>query len=223
MKEIKLGYKDYTVTDATYDKIVALVQNERVCKSCQQTYTGENPEVLKNRCLSCVKKSTKLEYIGKHNLLTSLHYCFKDTDGYISTASESAESLSRTVNGTLQYYGFSYPFEWDGKRLYREWSVAGNPATDNCLILEASIEFWNEAKGKYDYKKVMFFSFKNKSWVAINRRKKYIQQLFKQATANLELMKDEKGHYIINGNTFFFLSEHWINTEAAKLADPAQV
>jgi hypothetical protein len=52
MQTIHLGYKDYTVTDATYEKIVALVHAERICKLCEQLYTSDNPEALKKQMLS---------------------------------------------------------------------------------------------------------------------------------------------------------------------------
>jgi hypothetical protein len=70
MHTIQLSYKDYTVTDATYEKIVALVNAERICKICEQPYTSDNPEALKNKCLGCVKKQSSLPYIGKHRLFT---------------------------------------------------------------------------------------------------------------------------------------------------------
>ena len=127
MKIIKLDYSDYTVTEETYNKVVALVQSERVCKVCQRVYTGENPEALRNKCLTCVKQSTKMEYLGKHKLFTSDYYCFKGRDGYIHLTSPSLETLSRSTNGTLEYYGFPYPTEWEGKRIYNEWSVYGEP------------------------------------------------------------------------------------------------
>ena len=71
MQTIHLGYKDYTVTDATYEKIVALVHAERICKVCEQPYTSDNPEALKNSCLACVKQKSNLAYIGQHRLFTS--------------------------------------------------------------------------------------------------------------------------------------------------------
>jgi len=51
MQTIHLGYKDYTVTDATYEKVVALVHTERICKVCEQPYTSDNPEALKKQML----------------------------------------------------------------------------------------------------------------------------------------------------------------------------
>jgi hypothetical protein len=123
------------------------------------------------------------------------------------------------VNGTLQYYGFSYPFEWEGKRIYNEWYLAGNPEKDSCVVLSGYIEFWNEAKNKYDSKRIEVFSFKHKHYIPVNRRKQYVRDLFKKAETVIEKTKDDKGHYNYNGNSFFFLPEHAINTEAAKLAD----
>jgi hypothetical protein len=219
MQTIHLGYKDYTVTDATYEKIVALVHAERICKNCEQPYSSDNPEALKNRCLACVKKQSSLPYIGKHRLFTSEYHCFKEKDGYLSLASPSAESLSRSVNATLQFYGFSYPVEWEGKRIYNEWSVSGSPEQDTCVMLEAYVELWHEAKRKYDTKKVEFFSFKHKGFLPVNRRKKYVRELFRKATAIIEQSKDARGQYHIQGNTFYFLPEHWVNVEAVKLVE----
>jgi hypothetical protein len=178
MQTIHLGYKDYTVTDATYEKIVALVHAERICKVCEQPYTSDNPEALKNKCLACVKQKSSLAYIGQHRLLTAEYHCFQGTDGYLSLASPSAESLSRSVNATLAYYGFSSPLEWEGKRIYNEWYVSGSPEQDTCVMLEAYVDFWHEAKKKYDSKKVEFFSFKHKGFLPVNRRKKYVRELF---------------------------------------------
>jgi hypothetical protein len=217
MHTIQLGYKEYTVTDATYEKIVALVNAERICKLCEQAYTSDNPEALKNKCLACVKQKTTLAYIGHHTLLTEAYHCFQGTDGYLSLASPSAESLSRSVNATLAYYGFSYPREWEGKRIYNEWYVSGSPEQDTCIMLEAYVEFWHEAKKKYDSKKVEFFSFKHKGFLPVNRRKKYVRELFRKATAIIEQSKDARGQYHIQGNTFYFLPEHWVNVEAVKL------
>jgi hypothetical protein len=219
MQTIQLGYKEYTVTDATYEKIVALVNAERICKNCEQPYTSDSPEALKNKCLGCVKKQSSLPYIGKHRLCTAEYYCFKAKDGYLSLASPSAESLSRSVNATLAYYGFSYPREWEGKRIYNEWYVSGSPEQDRCVMLEAYVEYWQEAKRRYDSKKVAFFSFKQKGFLPVNRRKRYVRELFKKATAIIEQDKDERGQYHIQGNTFYFLPEHWVNVEAVKLVE----
>ena len=219
MHTIQLGYKDYTVTDATYEKIVALVNAERICKVCEQPYTSDNPEALKNKCLDCVKKQSSLPYIGQHRLFTSEYHCFKGADGYLSLASPNAESLSRSVNATLQFYGFSYPVEWEGKRIYNEWYVSGSPEKDTCVILAAYVEYWQDAKRRYDSKKVEFFSFKHKGFLPVNRRKKYVRELFKKATAIIEQTKDERGQYHIQGNTFYFLPEHWVNVEAVKLVE----
>jgi hypothetical protein len=219
MQTIQLGYKEYTVTDATYEKIVAFVHAERICKLCEQPYTSDNPEALKNKCLACVKQKSSLPYIGKHRLCTAAYYCFKDTDGYLSLASPGAESLSRSVNATLEYYGFSSPREWEGKRIYNEWYVSGNPEQDTCVMLEAYVEFWQEAQKKYDSKKVEYFSFKHKGFLPVNRRKKYVQELFRKATAIIEQTKDARGQYHIQGNTFSFLPEHWVNVEAVKLVE----
>ena len=219
MHTIHLGYKDYTVTDATYAKIVALVTAEWICKVCEKPYTSDNPEALKNKCLGCVKQQSSLPYIRQHRLLTSEYHCFKDAQGYLSLASPSAEALSRSVNATLQFYGFSYPVEWEGKRLYNEWSVSGSPEKDRCVMLAAYVELWHEAKKKYDSKKVEFFSFKHKGFLAVNRRKKYVRELFRKATAIIEQSKDARGQYHIQGNSFYFLPEHWVNVEAVKLVE----
>jgi hypothetical protein len=219
MQTIQLGYKEYTVTEATYEKIVALVHAERICNVCEQPYTSDNPEALKNKCLACVKQKSTLVYIGQHRLLTSAYHCFKGTDGSLSLASPSAESLTRSVNATLAYYGFSSPREWEGKRIYNEWYISGNPEQDTCVMLEAYVEFWQEAKEKYDSKKVEFFSFKQKGFLPVNRRKKYVRELFKKATAIIEHTKDARGQYHIQGHTFSFLPEHWVNVEAVKLVE----
>jgi hypothetical protein len=223
MKSIKLEYTDYTVTDETYKKIVSLVQTERVCRVCEKTYTADNPEALKNQCLNCVKGKSNLEYVGRKRLFTQDYYCFKGTDGDISIADNGSEAISRSVNGTLQYYGFSYPFEWEGKRIYKDWYVAGNPEKDSCVLLSGYIEFYNDAKKRYDSKKVEFFSFKNKQYIPVNRRKKSVRDLFRKAQAVIEKTKDDKGHYNYNGSSFFYLPEHAVNTEAAKRADYTQV
>jgi hypothetical protein len=219
MQTIQLGYKEYTVTDATYEKIVALVHAERICKVCEQPYTSDNPEALKNKCLACVKQKSSLPYIGHHKLLTEAYHCFKGTDGYLSLANPGAESLSRSVSATLAYYGFSSPREWEGKRIYNDWYVSGSPEKDSCVLLEAYIEFWHEAKKKYDAKKVEFFSFKHKGFLPVNRRKKYVRELFRKATAIIEQCKDAQGQYYIQGNTFYFLPEQWVNVEAVKLVE----
>jgi hypothetical protein len=219
MQTIQLGYKDYTVTEATYEKVVALVHAERICKVCEQPYTSDNPEALKNTCLACVKAKSSLVYIGQHRLLTSEYHCFKAADGYLSLVSPSAESLSRSVNASLEFYGFSYPHEWEGKRIYNEWYVSGSPEHDSCVMLEAYVEYWQEAKRRYDSKKVEFFSCKQKGFLPVNRRKKYVRELFRKATALIEQSKDERGNYHIQGNTFYFLPEHWVNVEAVKLVE----
>ena len=216
MQTIHLGYKDYTVTDATYEKVVALVHAERICHVCEQPYSSDNPEALKNTCLACVKQKSSLVYIGQHRLLTAEYHCFKAADGYLSLASPSAETLSRSVNATLAYYGFSYPLEWEGKRIYNEWYVSGSPEQDTCVMLEAYVEFWQDAQKKYVSKKVDLFSFKHKGFLPVNRRKKYVRELFRKATAIIEQSKDERGQYHIQGNTFYFLPEHWVNVEAVK-------
>jgi hypothetical protein len=219
MQSIHLGYKDYTVTDATYEKIVALVNTERICKVCEQPYTSDNPEALKNKCLGCVKKQSSLPYIGQHRLLTTEYHCFKGTDGYLSLASPSAESLSQSINATLEYYGFSYPREWEGKRIYNEWYVSGSPEQDSCVMLEAYVEYWQDAKQRYDSKKVEVFSFKHKGFLPVNRRKKYVRELFRKATTIIEKSKDERGKYHIQGNTFYVRPGHWVNVEAVKLVE----
>ena len=88
-----------------------------------------------------MKQKSSLVYIGQHKLLTAEYHCFKAADGYLSLASPSAESLTRSVNATLAYYGFSYPLEWEGKRIYNEWYVSGRPEQDTCVMLEAYVEF----------------------------------------------------------------------------------
>jgi hypothetical protein len=70
-----------------------------------------------------------------------------------------------------------------------------------------------------DYQKAEFFSFKHKGFVSVNRRKKYVRELFRKATAIIKRSKDERGQYHIQGNTFYFLPEHWVNVEAVKLVE----
>jgi len=68
-------------------------------------------------------------------------------------------------------------------------------------------------------KKVEYFSFKHNGFLPVNRRKKYVRELFRKATAIIEQSKDARGQYHIQGNTFYFLPEHWVNVEAVKLVE----
>ena len=53
MKHVKLDYQETTVSDNAYEQIAAIVQANRVCELCGNSYTPDNPNVELNRCLNC--------------------------------------------------------------------------------------------------------------------------------------------------------------------------
>src|SRR5258706_5533517 len=150
MKHIRLDLSSYdiTVSEKTYEQIVKLVDEGRICGRCEKGYTGENPCVALNTCLACFlhrHQEKRLTFVGLHavsNYGTS--YQFLDPRGYITLSDTHTERdrLEQNNAATLRYWGFSLPetvaINTEEKRLYgySSWYLHGEFRKRPVLLIE---------------------------------------------------------------------------------------
>lgn len=133
--EITIDRHDYTVNEATYQQILAILNNGGLCcRRCHQPYTPECPQVMQNMCLSCTIKYHNLdahEYIGARDPAGDTHL-WRDWRGHICYTTLAGESAPRHDSRlTLKFYGFQLPETYEGKPLSQygdNWYIYGDVA-----------------------------------------------------------------------------------------------
>jgi hypothetical protein len=197
MKHIRLDdYHEYVVSDAVYPQIVALVEANLVCRTCEKAYTQDRPQVVLNTCVACFLRREQhqhLTYVGVLDTAYGIHHKFVDPNGYIYVSYISSEKADRSNYYTIKHYGFPVPTSYnrDGNDHRLDpyyWYIHGDFKTNAVIVID-----YHESYG--DHLHVAFIVSKDESMVEINRRKGDIQKLFKRARAKAEASKDAKGAY----------------------------
>ncbi len=114
LEPVKLGYSSYEsyVDQETMRQLEALLANNTYCRTCQQKFTHERPEVSKNACLPCFERSHEnLEYTGivwtKPD--GTPEYLFEGYRGRITTTMPNSSHATEDVWATLKYHRFNIP------------------------------------------------------------------------------------------------------------------
>jgi hypothetical protein len=201
MKFVKLEYRqEISISDDAYAQIATLVVTGRVCKFCEHGYTEENPCVVRNTCLSCFLRretSNKLTFVGElwESSSGDKTYKFLDPHGYVylSYSSNESNEVRQSNHQTILHWGFPVPETYTLKDKEKRldpyyWHLYGGFRSAHAIVIE-----YRESHG--DHLEVAFLAYKDDKLVELNKRRKQIQQLFKQAREKAEATKDTRGAY----------------------------
>ncbi len=104
------------VSPEIYDQVLSLVKANCVCGKCEQTYTQDNPQVVRNFCKKCFLRHTEysynLRYIGllKQEPGGKAYYRFiGEKDVYVTHSDQDMSRFStynKSPRETLKYWGF---------------------------------------------------------------------------------------------------------------------
>lgn len=211
-KTVYLDYTSHPITVSIegYDMIVVITQQHAVCNRCGNSYSEENPKVAENCCLSCFlgsNRSKTLTFLGLMEESETYHYktyTFLDSRGYVYTSYDnSANDLRLSNSETLRHYGFTVPqyYLLDGKQKRldpSDWRIHGNLTENSVIVIE-----YKESYG--DQLHVCFLTSRDGGCMEMNKRRKEIRTLFKQARDIAEASKDQQGYYHIGDYTTYQL------------------
>ena len=189
----------------TFSQVEALVQANIVCQVCGLRYSEDRPKVVKNTCLPCfmqsdvVKRENKLEFIGpggaEYPTDKGTMYHFVDAHGKVYQVNSEQEynTLEVYYYATLRFWGFIPPDRYKDTTqehtLSRwNWRIYGDFMRDSVVVAQYKEDYT-------PYVHVHFLLYRNGQIVEVNKRKRYFQQLFKQARTQLEATKDASGMY----------------------------
>jgi len=201
VKQIRLdNYHEVIVSDEAYERIVAIVEANQVCKLCSKPYTEKNPQVAEHTCLTCFLKreaNQHLIFIGLHSETTyTTYYSYRDSKGYIYLSSTATDKAAERSNyDTALHWGFIVPGTFlrngeDHKLASSYWSIYGNFRKNPVIV----IEYW---EGYGERLRVAFLSDQAGNLAELNKRKGDIRKLFSQARAQVDATRDEQGRYHI--------------------------
>jgi hypothetical protein len=200
MKTIRLdGYHDITISDEAFTLIQDIVKDGIICGTCQQPITEDYPCVALNTCLECFLKFHNHGFIGEVADYASGHtYAFSDSRGYISLSHSSwdAKQLAQSIYWTIKLHNFPLPEEYNGQPLYQhDWHLYGNFQMNAVIVIEYREEYGER-------RNIFFLASKDGTLIAINKRKKVFQKLWKQARERIEATKDKRGYYHLEDYSF---------------------
>ncbi len=232
-KDVKTVYLDeyhshpLTISSSAYEQIIALAAANRVCLVCASPYTAKNPMVVRNTCLSCftqsgvVRREKPLTFTGEagRDSAGDMQYQFIDADGYVYQVDSGSEctQLKRDIYQTLLHWGFRLPetVSRNGKDYelsdHTWFSIYGDFRTKPVIVVK-----YKEYYG--DHLEAVFFVYKDKLAVEVNKRLRAVQQLFKQAREQLEATRDGQGSYHYgDGLTTYHLEESHLYPTVSEL------
>lgn len=208
-KQVRIVYVDeyhsrpVSISIEAFEQINQIVRENMVCQVCASCYSKRNPMVVRNTCLHCfmqsemVKREKCLSIVGEfgRDSAGDKQYRFVDADGYVFLTDSGSETtrLERDIYQTLLYWGFKLPEtvtrNGQEKNLNdRAWSIYGNFRELPVIVIK-----YKEYYG--DHTEALFFVYKDRLAVEVNKRLKAVSQVFKQARMQLEATKDRLGQY----------------------------
>lgn len=230
-RNVKIVYVDeyhsrpLAISLSAYEQIAEIATANRVCQKCASPYTAVNPMVVQNTCLRCfmqselVRRENHLAFVGESGKDSTgdTQYTFIDGDGYVYLTDSGSETtrLERDTYQTLLHWGFRLPEtvsrnEIERRLNDRAWSIYGDFRHLPVIVVK-----YKEYYG--DHTEAVFFVYKDKLAVEVNKRLKAVQEVFKQARAQLEATRDGQGGYHYgDGYTTYHLEEshlYWIVSE----------
>lgn len=207
------GHDAYTVTNAAYEQIVALVLANLRCDKCAEPYTEKNPRVARNQCCRCFADYHSHASLTLVDMLPPEYddrdyYAEKpirwarwiDPYGKIHLSSYGNLDLREDPGETLKYWGFPFPTEHVSPtgEVYKlhssEWSIIGDVQTRRILILSYRGRSYDNMPD------VQYSSTKGGNYALMDKRKREIRELYRQAdqstssrykSYNYEQMLDE--------------------------------
>lgn len=210
---------------SAYQQIKTIAEANQVCQQCARSYTEQNPKVVRNTCLACfmqselVRRENHLAFVGESGKDSAgdTQYTFIDGGGYVFLTDSGSETtrLERDIYQTLLYWGFKLPETvsrngQERKLNDRAWSIYGDFRHLPVIVVK-----YKEYYG--DHTEAVFFVYKDKLAVEVNKRLKAVQQVFQQAKAQIEATRDGQGGYHYgDGYTTYHLEEshlYWIVSE----------
>jgi hypothetical protein len=187
-----------------FEQINAIAAANRVCQVCASPCTKENPMVVRNTCLACfmqselVRRENHLAFVGESGKDSAgdTQYAFIDGGGYVYLTDSGSETtrLERDIYQTLLHWGFRLPetVSRNGKDYelsdHTWYSIYGDFRTKPVIVVKYK-EYYGE------HTEAVFFVYKDKLAVEVNKRLKAVQQVFQQARARLEATRDGQGGY----------------------------
>jgi hypothetical protein len=221
-KQVRIVYVDeyhahpLAISLSAFEQINAIAAANRVCQVCASPYAQENPMVVRNTCLACflrselVKRENNLAFVGASGIDTAgdTQYTFIDSDGYIFLSDSGSETtkLERDIYQTLLYWGFKLPETVNRNGIERRlndraWSIYGDFRQLPVIVVKYK-EYYGE------HTEAVFFVYKDKLAVEVNKRLKAVQQVFQQARAQIEATRDGQGRYHYgDGYTTYHIEE----------------
>jgi len=203
VKRIRLdNHDEYVVSDMVYPQIVALVEANLVCGTCEKVYTEERPQVSLNKCLPCFLRYHASQYLTYAGVIEKrqdfIVYGFLNPLGYIYPAFSYKDSRDFNLSNpyTLKYYGYPVPStvllesETEERRLDSgSWQMHGEFKKGQSVLVLEYTQAWG------DHIKLLFLSYRNGEAVLLDKRRGRGRKWFLEAKKTIEATKEGREYH----------------------------
>ncbi len=197
------------VEDEAYERILKIVEENKICKGCFHPYTAENPNIAQNLCVECLLKRQahrQLRFVGETTTGRRGYKAYKlmSPEGYIYLSWPSSEDLLLSISETVQHWRFPLPEYYvnsQGEQEYLgQWHITiyGDFTRNAAIVIELTQPYGT-------HKSLAFLSYRDGECRLINRRTRQFRRWFAEARKRAEATRNAYGFYSINGYTTSYL------------------